>query len=244
MNKNSDFYDINFKNFPIGILIINDDKIVYKNTKMEEFNINSLDNITNNKLPDISTNFEISLPFTNQPVYVTIIPYKLQNETTHLLTFKKSQDQEDQIKNLEKKLILLSENIHRSNELFKCIETEINMGILKTNSEGIIEYHNEIFENMTHQFLIGKCITDIMPDHNQKRELKYILENKINGNMIFKLNINEDHFVWLKFKIIYNENHGFVITVKDVTYKEETISKLLEIKLEVKKIVDEEFRKA
>lgn len=241
---NSDFYELNFRNFPIGILISNNDKIVYQNEKMEEFKITNLKNILPFDLPEISTNIQISIPSSNQPIYVNIIPYKIKNESTHLITFKKSPDQEEQIQNLEKKLIHLSEDVYRSTELFKCIESEINIGIIKTSNEGIVEYQNEIFERMINQFIIGKHITDLMPDNNQKRQVEFIIQEKTSGTITFKMNLNENNFIWVKFKITYNNHHGFIITAKDVTYQEETIRKLLEVKTEVKKIVDEEFRKA
>jgi hypothetical protein len=241
---NSDFYELNFRNFPIGILISNNDKIVYQNEKMEEFEITNLKDIIPFDLPEISTNTQISIPSSNQPIYVNIIPYKIKNESTHLITFKKSLDQEEQIQNLEKKLINLSEDVYRSTELFKCIESEINIGIIKTSNEGIVEYQNEIFERMINQFIIGKHITDLMPDNNQKRQVEFIIQEKTSGTITFKMNITENNFVWVKFKIKYNNHHGFIITAKDVTYQEETIRKLLEVKTEVKKIVDEEFRKA
>lgn len=241
---NSDFYNLNFKNFPIGILISNKDEIVYQNDKMEEFRITDLNDILPFELPDITTNAQITLPTTNHPIYINIIPYKIKDEATHLITFKKSPDYEDQLYNLEKKLIQLSDEVYRSTELFKCIESEINIGIIKTSPDGIIEYQNEIFTKMLEQFVIGKHIADLIPDNSQKKQIIYIIQEKSSGVITFKTNIDEDKFIWLKFKISYNEHHGFVITVKDVTYQEETIRKLLEVKTEVKKIVDEEFRKA
>lgn len=241
---NSDFYNINFKNFPIGILISNKDEIVYQNDRMEEYNITNLKDILPFDLPEISTNTQITIPTTNKPIYINIIPYKIKNESTHLITFKKSPDQEEQINNLEKKLIQLSEDVYKSTELFKCIESEINIGIIKTSESGIIEYQNEIFEKMIDQFVIGKHIIDLVPDNSQKKQIEFIIQEKASGIITFKTNISEDKFLWLKFKITFNEHHGFIITAKDVTYQEETIRKLLEVKTEVKKIVDEEFRKA
>jgi hypothetical protein len=241
---NSDFYNLNFKNFPVGILISNKDRIVYQNDKMEEYHITCLKDILPFDLPNISTNTQITIPTSNQPVYINIIPYKIKNESTHLITFKKSPDQEEQIQNLERKLIQLSEDVYKSTELFKCIESEINLGIIKTSPTGIVEYQNEIFERMAEQFIIGKNIADLIPDDSQKRQVEYIIQEKASGTITFKMNVNETKFVWMKFKISFSEHHGFIITAKDVTYQEETIRKLLEVKTEVKKIVDEEFRKA
>jgi PAS domain S-box-containing protein len=241
---NSDFYDLNFKNFPVGILISNKDRIVYQNDRMEEYHITCLNDILPFDLPDISTNTQITIPTSNRPIYINIIPYKIKNESTHLITFKKSPDQEEQLQNLERKLIQLSEDVYRSTELFKCIESEINLGIIKTSQDGIVEYQNEIFQKMSEQFIIGKHITELIPEESQKRQVEYIIQEKASGIITFKMNVTEAKFVWMKFKISYNEHHGFVITAKDVTYQEETIRKLLEVKTEVKKIVDEDFRKA
>lgn len=241
---NPDFYNLNFKNFPIGILIANCSNIVYQNDKMEEFHITNLKEILPFDLPEISTNTQITSPISNQPIYINIIPYKIKNEATHLITFKKTPDQEEQLHILEKKLLQLSNDVYRSTELFKCIESEINIGILKTSEDGIVEYQNEIFENMINQFIIGTPITNLMPDENVKRQVEYIIQEKTSGVITFKMNLDEEKFIWLRFKITFNNSHGFIITIKDVTYQEETIRKLLEVKTEVKKIVDEEFRKA
>lgn len=244
MTKNSNFFDLNFKNFPVGILIVNDQKIIYKNDKAEELNLtNNITTYIPFNLPEVSTTTEISIPSSNQPIYANIIPYKINEESTHLIILKREQEQEEHLQNLEKKLIQLSEMIYRSNEFFKCIESEINLGILKISDSGIIEYQNEIIENMVHQFLIGKYIVDIIPDATQQKQMEYILKTRTNGNITFKMNINDNSYIWLKIKITHNDTQGFIITAKDVTYQEETIEKLLAIKTEVKKIVDEEFRK-